>query len=184
MEIILPENEIQARIKQIGAEIRERYADARLSVIGVTVGGIVFLVDLIRTIDLSLRVGLIHAKSYQGTRPGELTVDDSTLPEGIVVDRDVLLVDDIFDTGVTLKRTTEHLLARGARSVATAVLLRREKNDDGRAVHPDFVAFDIPDRFVVGYGLDYNDRYRNLPFIGILPPEAYETETKTPEPGA
>ena len=176
MEIILSENEIQTRVRQVGAEIGQRFANARLSVVGVTVGGIVFLVDLIRSIDLSVRVGLIHAKSYHGTRPGELTVDDSTLPAEIVTDRDVLLVDDIFDTGVTIKRTTEHLLERGARSVATAVLLRREKNDDCRAVHPDFVAFDIPDRFVVGYGLDYNDRYRNLPYIGVLPASEYETE--------
>jgi hypoxanthine phosphoribosyltransferase len=128
-----------------------------------------FLADLVRHLDLPLRIGLIQASSYRGdaTTPGELRVQPELLPD--LRGRHVLLLDDILDTGQTLAYLLDHLRGLGPASVRSGVLLRKL----GRqriAVEPDYRGFDIPDAFVVGYGLDYNDEYRNLPYIAVLPP--------------
>src|SRR5437763_3255538 len=122
------------------------------------------LADLVRHLDLPLRIGLIQASSYRGTatRPGTLHVQPELVPD--VRGRHVLLLDDILDTGQTLAYLTDHLRGLGAASVRSAVLLRKT----GRQrvpVEPDYCGFDIPDVFVVGYGLDYNDEHRHLPYI-------------------
>ena len=121
-----------------------------------------------RRLDIPLRIGLIQASSYRGasTSAGQLQLGIELLAD--VRGRHVLLLDDILDTGQTLSRLVQHLLAQGALSVKVGVLLRKQ----GRQVHDvraDFVGFDIPDEFVVGYGLDYNDEYRQLPYVAVLP---------------
>jgi hypoxanthine phosphoribosyltransferase len=127
----------------------------------------VLVADLIRRIDMPMRVGLAQARSYQGatTEAGPLTLNLSMLPE--VVGRDVLLVDDIFDTGQTMTALVERLKTLGASSVRTAVLLRKRERCEV-TLQPDHVAFDIPNHFVVGYGLDYQDAYRHLPYVAVL----------------
>jgi hypoxanthine phosphoribosyltransferase len=170
MQKLIEANEIQRVVADLGQRIAKDYQGEPLTVLGVLTGSIVFLADLIRAIDLPLRVGLIQASSYRGptTRPLELRINDSLVPD--IRDRSVLLVDDIFDTGHTLAALIETIRRSSPRSVRSAVLLSKT----GKAkvpLQPDYHCFQIPDRFVVGYGLDYNDDYRHLPFIAALDPK-------------
>ncbi|MBX9580981.1 MAG: hypoxanthine phosphoribosyltransferase [Gemmataceae bacterium] len=167
MEVLIPTDRIRDRVAELAAEVTRAYAGRPVTVVGVLNGCVVFLADLIRGVDLPLRVAFLTASSYRGeaTTAGVLVIRDELLPD--LADRDVLLVDDILDTGKTLTRVVARLLDKGARSVKVAVLLRKEGRQEV-PFEPDFVAFSIPDRFVVGYGLDYNDEYRHLPFVGVL----------------
>ena len=169
MKTLLSEDQIRAGVSRLASEIADHYAGRPLTIIGVMTGSIVLLADLIRRLDLPLRVGLVQARSYRGaaTTPGELAINTDLLPE--VAGRDVLLVDDIFDTGHTLATLVEALNRLEPRSLRSAVLLaklgRREVD-----YRPDHVAFEIPNEFVVGYGLDYRDAFRHLPFVAMLEP--------------
>ncbi|MFL5341232.1 MAG: hypoxanthine phosphoribosyltransferase [Gemmataceae bacterium] len=169
MQILIPAERIRERVDELGREIAATYPNHEpVTIVGVLTGCLVFLADLIRRLDLPLRITLIQASSYRGeaTAPGELRIQPEILPD--LRGRHVLLLDDILDTGQTLSKLVGHLRATGALSVRVAVLLRKR----GRQVvplEPDFCGFEIPDEFVVGYGLDYNDEYRHLPFIGVLP---------------
>lgn len=169
MQTLIEAREIQKVVANLGHQIATEYRDQPLTVLGVLTGSIVFLADLIRTIDLPLRVGLIQASSYRGatTRPLELRINDSLVPD--IRDRSVLLVDDIFDTGNTLASLIDIIRHNSPRSIRSAVLLWKT----GKAtvtIQPDYHCFQIPDRFVVGYGLDYNDDHRHLPYIAALEP--------------
>jgi hypoxanthine phosphoribosyltransferase len=165
MRVLLSAEQIQASVDRLAAEIREREAGRPLTVIAVMTGSIIFLADLIRKLDMPLRVGVIQAKSYQGTDRGALAINAEMLPD--VLDRDVLVVDDIFDTGLTLVEVLALLDRLGARSIRTAVLVLKQGKQKVSLV-PDYVGCEIPDVFVVGYGLDYNDAYRNLPYLAAL----------------
>ena len=150
-------------------EINGHYGTSPLTIIGVLTGSVVFLADLIRLLEMPLKVGLVQARSYQGatTTPGELRIHHDILPE--VTGHDVLIVDDIFDTGHTLMALIDQFVALGPATVRSVVLLRKA----GRvrvALQPDHVGFEIPNEFVVGYGLDYDDLYRNLPHVAALDP--------------
>ncbi len=170
MKQLLSEEQIRDGVARLAAEISKRYEGRPLTIIGILTGSVVFVADLIRRIDLPLRVGVIQARSYRGAavRPGHLEINDSMLPD--IKGRDVLLVDDIFDTGRTLSALIEQVNALGPRSVRSAVLLRKLGREEV-AVRPDHVAFEIPDAFVVGYGLDYRDAYRHLPYVAVLDAE-------------
>jgi hypoxanthine phosphoribosyltransferase len=165
--VLITEDEIRRRVDQVAAQIAATYAGQPLTIVGVLTGSLVFLADLIRRLDLPLRIALVQASSYRGaTRtPGELHVQAELLPD--LKGRHILLIDDILDTGKTLKHMVEHLRGLGTASVRTAVLMRKEGRQEV-VIEPDFVGFTIPNEFVVGYGLDYDDEYRNLPFIGVL----------------
>ena len=164
--LIRPE-EIQSAIGRISAEVTRYYRGRPLTVVAVLKGSCLFAADLIRCIPLPLELGFAGVSSYgSGDRPGAVSIE--FLPsEREVARRDVLLVDDILDTGKTIERLSREILARGAREVKTCVLLDKpaRREVEGAA---DFVGFEIEDRFVVGYGLDFAGRYRNLPFVGIL----------------
>jgi hypoxanthine phosphoribosyltransferase len=176
VKIIVTADEIQRSIDELAAEIRRREAGRPLTVIAVMTGSIIFLADLIRKLDMPLRVGVIQARSYQGTRRGSLAVNLDMLPE--ITGRDVLIVDDIFDTGHTLLEVISLLDERQPRSIRSAVLVLK-KGKQQVALRPDYVGFEIPDVFVVGYGLDYNDAYRNLPFLAALEPADIEQASMT-----
>ena len=170
MDVLITADQIRTRVDELGAEVRAAYADP-FTVVGILTGSLIFLADLVRRIDRPLQIGLIQASSYRGpvTRPGELVIHDELLTA--IAGRHVLLLDDILDTGQTISRLVGHVQARGAASVKTCVLLRKV----GRQTvpfEPDFCGFQIPDEFVIGYGLDFNDDYRHLPYIGVLPPAA------------
>lgn len=172
MKVLLSAEQVQQGVREMARQIEERYADQPLTMLGVMTGSLVLLADLMRLIDRPLRIGVVQASSYQGTQRRELTVNYDLMPD--IAGRHVLLVDDIFDTGHTLQKTVTLLTKLNPQSLRSAVLLEKE---GCREVgdQPDFSAFTIPDKFVVGYGLDYNDIYRNLPYIAALDPDDIES---------
>ena len=167
VEPLLSESEIRDRMAALGRQIEDDYRDRPLTIVAVLTGSLIALADLIRQIRIPLRIALVQASSYRGatTTATTLVINEAFAPD--VAGRDVLLLDDILDTGQTLSALVRHIGDRGARSVRTAVLLRKV----GRQVvpiEPDYCGFVIPDAFVVGYGLDFDDEYRHLPFVGVL----------------
>ncbi|HWB13482.1 MAG TPA: hypoxanthine phosphoribosyltransferase [Pirellulales bacterium] len=173
LKILLSEAELRSGVERLAGDVARHYGDEPLTIIGVLTGSVVLLADLIRLLRMPLRVGVVQCRSYRGkaTTPGALTVSADLLPD--VRGHRVLLVDDIFDTGQTLEQLLVQFDELAPRTLQTAVLLRKS----GRqrvAVQPDYVGFDIPDEFVVGYGLDYQDAFRNLPYVAAL--EAHELE--------
>jgi len=168
MEILITADAIRSRLDELAAEITHAYQGRPVTVIGVLSGCMMFMADLIRKINLPIRVGFLTASSYRGsaTVPGRLRLHDDCLPD--VTGRHILLLDDILDTGKTLTRVVAHLIERGAASVRVGVLLRKVGRQEV-PFEPDFVGFTVPNKFVVGYGLDYDDEYRHLPHIAVLP---------------
>lgn len=167
VEPLISEAAIRERIIELGREIEADYAGRPLTIVAVLTGSLILLADLMRQIQIPLRVSLIQASSYKGatTTGSTLVLNEAFAPD--VAGRDVLLLDDILDTGRTLATIISRMKDRGAASVKTAVLLHKV----GRQVvdlEPDYRGFMIPDEFVVGYGLDYDDDYRHLPYVGIL----------------
>lgn len=168
MRVLLDETELTAGVDGLAERIDAFYAGRPITVIAVMTGSLVLFADLIRRLSMPQRVGVVRASSYRGgMSSGTLTIDAEMMID--VTDRDVLLVDDIFDTGRTLARLTAMLEELGATSIRTAVLLHKQRPHFVE-LRPDFIAFEIPDEFVVGYGLDYLDMYRNLPYLAVLEP--------------
>jgi hypoxanthine phosphoribosyltransferase len=167
MRCLIEEHRIAQRVDELAAQISADYAGRPLTLVGVLTGSLVFLADLMRRISVPHKISLLQASSYRGsaTFPGGLRLNLDLLPP--LDGRHVLLVDDILDTGQTLAALVEELRSRGAASVRSAVLLWKNERTTAPVV-PDYVGFEIPDRFVVGYGLDYNDEFRHLPYIGTL----------------
>jgi hypoxanthine phosphoribosyltransferase len=166
---LLTAEQIEEGVTRLAAEVSEFYAGKSLTVLGVLNGSIVLVADLIRRLDLPVRVGLVQTSSYRGPAvdPGPLHIDRAMTPD--IQGRNVLLVDDIFDTGNTLSTLLAEIRGAGPASVRTLVLLRKH----GRkavSMEPDHVGFEIPNEFVIGYGLDYQDAFRNLPYIAVMEP--------------
>lgn len=177
MKVLLSEAELRAGVARLAEAIAHAYERRPLTIIGVMTGSVVLLADLIRKLDMPLRVGVVQASSYRGkaTTRGELSINVDLMPE--ITGREVLLVDDIFDTGHTLLEVIELMRRLNPRSVRSVVLLRKQGRQEV-SLDPDFIGFEIPDEFVVGYGLDYQDEYRHLPFVAALEP----AEIAGPEP--
>ncbi|MEM6363385.1 MAG: hypoxanthine phosphoribosyltransferase [Planctomycetota bacterium] len=172
MRTLIDEAELASGVTALAREIDAHYGESPITVVAVMTGSLVLFADLIRRLSMPQRVGVVHASSYRGgTSAGKLEIDSKMLID--VQHRDVLLVDDIFDTGATLDRLKDAIADMGASSVKTAVLLRKVREPQSQ-IKPDFIAFEIPDEFVVGYGLDYLDMYRNLPYIAVLEPSEIE----------
>ena len=170
MKTLLSEKELRSGVKGLAREVTTAYANQPLTIVGVLTGSVVLLADLIRLLNLPLRVGVVQARSYHGatTERGELIVNAELMPN--IQGRDVLLVDDIFDTGHTLVEVIAKIKELQPKSVRSLVLLRKEGRQEV-SLEPDFVGFHIPNEFVVGYGLDYEDTYRNLPYLAALEQE-------------
>lgn len=167
MKILLSENAIKEGVEKLALQIKAAYQDKPLTIVGVLTGSVILMADLIRKLEMPLRVGVVQTSSYQGTQRGELTINSEMMLD--IAGRDVLLIDDIFDTGNTLEQVTQLMKELGPTSLKSAVLLLKTERQEVDW-KPEFVAFDIPDEFVVGYGLDYNDEYRNLPYLAVLEP--------------
>ncbi|MFC1759337.1 hypoxanthine phosphoribosyltransferase [Planctomycetota bacterium] len=166
MKKLIDEQQISDGVHRLASEISDFYADQGLTIVGVLTGSVVLLADLIRQMTMPLRVGVVQASSYRGgTTRGSLVINSELMPD--ITNHDVLIVDDIFDTGHTMVELVESMNKLKPKSIRTAVLLQKtgQQQVDFR---PDFVGFDIPNEFVVGYGLDYQDRYRNLPYVATL----------------
>jgi hypoxanthine phosphoribosyltransferase len=166
VKVLLKADEIGVAVARLGGQIQADYQGRPLTVLGVMTGSVMFLADLMRQLTLPVRVGVVQARSYRGdTAPGPLAINADFLPH--IEGRDILVVDDIFDTGQTLFELADQLDQFKPKSVRSAVLLSKQ----GRArvsLRPDYVGFEIPDAFVVGYGLDFRDAYRHLPHVAVL----------------
>jgi hypoxanthine phosphoribosyltransferase len=172
-EILITEGELQARIAELGKAISVDYQGRNVLAICILRGAVIFLSDLIRQITVPHEIDFMAVSSYGGTRTESsgvvrILMDLRTSIEG----RDVLIVEDIVDTGLTLDYIIDNLKTRRPASLRTCTLLNKQARREVD-VPLDYVGFDIPDKFVIGYGLDYDEKYRNLPFIGVLKPELY-----------
>lgn len=169
--VLIDEKQIAARVSELAADIERDFIERDLLVVALLTGTVPFLADLIRNITLPLRLDFMGVSSYgNNTAPGELVFTKELKLEA--KNRDVLIVDDILDTGKTLRAVMDKLDALQPRCLRTCVMLEK-KSRRSENITADYVGFDVPDAFVVGYGLDYAEKYRNLPFIGVLKPEVY-----------
>lgn len=173
-EIMLTEEQIQARVKELAAVLSEEYAGKDPVFIGVLKGVVVFFADMVRNLSIPCEFDFMSISSYSGTTSTgrtEIRKDVSVDIKG----RHVVILEDIFDTGTSLTFTVNHLMNKEPASLKVCTFLDKpERRKPGITLKPEYVGYTIPNEFVVGYGLDYNEHYRNLPYIGILKPVVYE----------
>lgn len=171
-EILVSEEQIKARVQELGEEISRDYEGREVCVLTVLTGSFMFAADIIRALSVPARVMCVFASSYEGTESvGKV---DIIKGKGFnVKDKDILIVEDIVDTGRTLQAVSKILLEEGAKSVEVCTFLDKPER---RVVElsPKYIGFNIPNKFAVGYGLDYDHRFRQFPFVGVLKPEFYE----------
>ena len=169
--ILISEEEIQKKVAEMGKKISQDFRDKDPLFVGVLKGCFIFMADLMRYVDIRCSMDFMAVSSYSGTSSTGAVKINKDLSEDIG-GRHVIIVEDILDSGVTLSYLKQYLMVRKPASISIATLMdkpARRKAD----VYADYSCFEIPDAFVVGYGLDYNERYRNLPYIGVLKPEIY-----------
>ncbi len=172
LKVLLTQEELREKVKELGRQITQDYQGKNLMIVTVLKGAVVFLADLMREIDVPAEIDFMVVSSYgAGTKSSGVVkiVKDLDVP---LKDKDLLIVEDILDSGMTLSYLKELLEGREPRSIRIATLLdkpARRKVD----LKADYIGYSVPDEFVVGYGLDYDEKYRNLPYIGILKPEVY-----------
>lgn len=172
LKILVSEEEIKTKVSELGAQISEDYKDKNLLLVSILKGSVVFMADLMRAITIPAKIDFMAVSSYGN---GVKTSGVVKIVKDLDLDLhgyDVLIVEDILDSGMTLKYITDLLKSRGTRSIKIATLLdkpSRRKVD----IKADYFCFDVPDEFVVGYGLDYDEMYRNYPSVGVLKPEVY-----------
>jgi len=171
-KILISEEEIAKRVKELGVQLTEEYKGKELMVVGILKGCMLFLSDLVRAIDLPLTMDFMVVSSYGNATKSSGVVRIIKDLEREIEGKDVLIVEDIVDTGLTLSYLIENLKTRNPNSVKVCSLLDKPER---RKVHVDieYIGFEIPDEFVIGYGLDYAEVYRNLPFVGVPKPEVY-----------
>ena len=172
-QILLSEEQIQNRIRELGEILTAEYADKNPVIVGVLKGVVVFYADMIRQIKVPCQLDFMWLSSYSGANStGKMLVRQDVTAD--IEGRHVLILEDIFDTGNSLEFTVNHLKEKHPASIKVCTLLDKpERRREGVTLQADYVGFTIPNAFVVGYGLDYNEKYRNLPYVGILKPEVY-----------
>ena len=173
-KILIGEEQLAAKVKELGAQISADYKDKHLLLVIVLKGSVVFMADLMRAITEPVHLDFMSVSSYGGgvktTGVVKILKDLDNPIEGL----DLLIVEDILDSGMTLNYLMDYLQQQGPKSIRIVTLLDKPER---RMVDitPDYLGFQVPDEFVVGYGLDYNEKYRNLPFVGVLKPEVYNS---------
>jgi hypoxanthine phosphoribosyltransferase len=165
--VLISEEEIRERIRELGQEIARDYAGRNMLLLGVLKGAVVFLVDLAKAIDLPLQMDFMAVSSYGASTQSSGVVRILKDLDSAVDGRDILVVEDIIDTGLTLRYILDNLAMRNPASVKVCTLLLKERPRE-EGIGADYVGFRIPNEFVVGYGLDYAELYRNLPYVGVL----------------
>jgi len=173
--ILLTEEQIQDRVRELGAQMTRDYADKNPVMICILKGSTLFFADLLRAMQVPLTMDFMAVSSYGRSTKSSGEVEIRKDLSGSIEHRHAVIVEDIIDSGYTLSYLTRMLSARGAKSIKICTLLDKpSRRAPGITLKADYSGFEIPDAFVVGYGLDYDERYRNLPYIGILKPEIYE----------
>ena len=172
MDVLIPHAQIQARVAELGAQISADYSGKDLTVIGILKGSVLFMADLIRAISMPLAIDFMAVTSYGASTTSSGNVRILKDLDSSIAGRHLLIVEDIIDSGLTMQYLLNNLASRGAASLRVCTLLDKPERrlTDVRA---DYTGFAVPNEFVVGYGLDYNQMYRNLPDIGVLHPEIY-----------
>ena len=170
MDVLIPHAQIQARVAELGAQISADYSGKDLTVIGILKGSVLFMADLIRAISMPLAIDFMAVTSYGASTTSSGNVRILKDLDSSITGRHLLIVEDIIDSGLTMQYLLNNLASRGAASLRVCTLLDKPERrlTDVRA---DYTGFAVPNEFVVGYGLDYNQMYRNLPDIGVLHPE-------------
>lgn len=179
-EVLFTEEQIARRIRELGGEIAEDYRGLRPLVVGVLKGAVLFMAELVKRMDIPLEMDFIAISSYGASTKSSGVVRILKDLEQDVAGRHVLIVEDIVDSGLTLSYLRDVLLRRNAASVKVAALFDKPERRVVE-IRPDYCGFTVPNAFLVGYGLDYAERYRNLPFVGILKEEVYQ-ESGYPSP--
>lgn len=172
LRVLLSEDEIREKVRELGGKITADYKNSNLMLVTVLKGAVVFLADLMRQIDVPAEIDFMVVSSYGSGVKSSGVVKIVKDLDVLLAGKDILIVEDILDSGLTLSYIKELLESRGPRSIRIATLLdkpSRRKVD----LQADYIGFSVPDEFVIGYGLDYDEKYRNLPYIGILKPEVY-----------
>lgn len=171
--ILLSEEQIQQKVNELAATLSKEYADKDPVFVGVLKGVVMFFGDVVKRISVPCQIDFMWISSYSGTNSGEMVVKRDVSAD--LKGRHVVILEDIFDTGNSLEFTYKHLMSKEPASLKICTLLDKpERRNPAVTVVPDYVGFTIPNEFVVGYGLDFNEHYRNLPYVGILKPEAYQ----------
>ena len=170
--IIIPEDELQDKVAELGAQISADYGDEPVLLIAVLRGAAIFVADLARNITSPVELDFMAVSSYGSSTKSSGVVRILKDLDETIEGRDVLVCEDILDTGLTLKYLLKNLASRKPRSLEVVALLSKE-GKQRVPISCKYVGFDVPDEFVVGYGLDYAERYRNLPYVGVLKPEIY-----------
>ena len=172
LKVLVTEEELKARVESLGAAIAERFQGKNPLFLGVLKGSFIFMADLVRACPLKSALEFMAVSSYQNATESSGRVQINYDLRQDITGRDIIVVEDILDSGNTLAFLKEYLLTKGAASVTIATLLDKPARR-AKAITADFVGITVPDEFVVGYGLDYAQKYRNLPYIGVLKPEVY-----------
>ena len=172
--VLITEEVLQARVREMAAQISEEYAGKNPIFVGVLKGVVMFFGDFVKQVTTHCQIDFMWISSYHGTdSTGSMVVKRDISQD--IKGRHVVILEDIFDTGSSLDFTYKHLLTKEPASLKICTLLDKPgRRNPGVTVQPDYTGFVIPNAFVVGYGLDFNEHFRNLPYIGILKPEAYE----------
>ena len=171
-KVLVTEEEIRTRISEMGRELTERFQGKNPLFLGVLKGSFVFMADLVRACPLNSDLEFIAVSSYQNATTSSGRVQITHDVQQDVTGRDIIIVEDILDSGNTLAFLKDYLMTKGAASITIVTLLDKPSRR-AKAVTADLAGFVVPDEFVVGYGLDFSQRYRNLPYIGVLKPEVY-----------
>lgn len=172
-EVLISEEELKNKVRELGEQISRDYEGKDLLLIAILKGSVVFMADLMRAISIPCAIDFMVVSSYgSGTQSSGLVKIVKDLDVDIA-GRDVLIVEDILDTGVTLSRLVPVLGLRNPKSIRLCTILSKPARRKV-PIEPDYLGYEVPDAFVVGYGLDYDEKYRNLPFVGVLKPEVYE----------
>ena len=172
LKVLYNEEQIRKRVEEMGEELYDRYHDKNPMFVGVLSGCFVFMADLVRASQMKSQLEFIAVSSYKNGTSSTGVVQITRDLQCDITGRNLIVVEDILDSGNTLSYLKEYLLTRGAASVSIVTLLDKPSRRQ-KAIYADIVGFEVPDEFVVGYGLDYAQRYRNVPYIGVLKPEAY-----------
>ena len=175
LRVLLSEDEIREKVRELGGKITADYKNSNLMLVTVLKGAVVFLADLMRQIDVPAEIDFMVVSSYgSGVKSSGVVkiVKDLDVP---LAGKDILIVEDILDTGITLSKLVPVLKMRNPGSVKICTILSKPSRRMAD-IEPDYCGFEVPDEFVVGYGLDYDEKYRNLPYVGVLKPEVYSGE--------